>query len=147
MPAPSARATTCHRQAEHTVVRAVSVTAATTACQVTARNPSSNGAAPNSRPRNHSTVTPATRRSNEGPKRRTAGPIRSGAGYKDVTPVIRADLAKRLTVRLRGKPKSDPGYVVRVGRRPTKGWQQTVTRTEGAVSTIKPPEVRHAGEP
>ena len=91
MSVPSARATTCHRQAEHIVVRAVSVTAATTPCQVTARSPSSNGAAPSSRPRNHSTVTPATRRSNDGPKRRTAGPIPAGTEYKDVTPVIRAD--------------------------------------------------------
>src|SRR5437868_1820514 len=73
MPMPSARATTRHRQAEHTVVRAVSVTAATTACQVTARSPSLNGTAPTCRPRNHSTVTPAARRSNDGPKRRTAG--------------------------------------------------------------------------
>ena len=46
MSTPRARATTRHRHAEHTVVKAVSVTAATTACQVTARSPSSNGAAP-----------------------------------------------------------------------------------------------------
>src|SRR6202000_825229 len=104
----SARATTCHRQAEQIEVRAVSVTAATTPCRVTARSPSSNGAAPNSRPRNHSTVTPATRRSNNGPKRRRPDPIRAGTEYKDVTPVVRADLAKRLTVRPRGKPKVAP---------------------------------------
>src|SRR6201994_2059442 len=109
MSVPSARATTCHRQAEHRVVRAVSVTVAATPCQVTARSPSSNGAAPNSRPRNHSTVTPAARRSDNGPKRRMAGPIRAGTEYKDVTPVVRADLAKRLTVRPRGKPKVTPG--------------------------------------
>ena len=94
MPAPSAPATTRHRQAEHTVVRAVSVTAASTACQVTARSPSPNGAAPTSRTRNHSTATPAARRSNDGPKRRTAGPIPAGTEYKDATPAIRADLSK-----------------------------------------------------
>src|SRR5271155_5500842 len=112
MSAPSARATTRHRQAEPTVVRTVSVTAATTACQVTARSPSSNGAAPSSRPRNHSTATPAARRSSDGPKRRTAGRIlRAGTEYKDLTPALRADLAKRLTIRPQGKPKCDPGYV------------------------------------
>src|SRR5712671_5288118 len=93
MPTPSARATTRHRQAEHTVVRTVSVTAATTACQVTARSPSLNGAAPTCRPRNHSTVTPATRRSNDGPKRRTAGPIPTRTECRNATgllcPVIR----------------------------------------------------------
>src|SRR5205814_1136075 len=67
MPTPSARATTRHRQAEHTVVRAVSVTAATTAGQVTARSPSLNGAAPTCRARNHSTVTPPASRSNGAP--------------------------------------------------------------------------------
>src|SRR5262245_38228845 len=81
----SARATTRHRQAEHTVVRAVSMTAATTAGQVTARSPSLNGAAPTCRPRNHSTVTPTARRSNDGPKRRTAGPISAGTEYKPAT--------------------------------------------------------------
>src|SRR5437762_13344991 len=86
MSTPSARATTRQRQAEHTVVRTVSVTAATTACQVTARSPSLNGAAPTSRQRNHSTVTPAARRSNEGPKRRTAGPITGGTEREPDTP-------------------------------------------------------------
>src|SRR5271167_1187087 len=95
MSAPSARATTCHRQAEHTVVAAVSVTRTATPCQVTARSPASNGAAPNLRPRNHSTATAATRRSNDGPKRRTTGPIRAGAEYENVTPLIRVDLEKR----------------------------------------------------
>src|ERR1700722_9767428 len=99
MSVPSAGATTFHRQAEQMVVRAVSVTAATTPCQVTARSPSSNGAAPNSRPRNHSTVTPAARRSNDEPKRRAAGPIRAGTEHKDVTPVIRVDIGNRLTGR------------------------------------------------
>src|ERR1700729_1923849 len=83
---PSARATTRHRQAEHTVVRTVSVTAATTACQVTARSPSLNGAAPTCRARNQSTVTPPARRSNDGPKRRTAGPIPAGTEYEPITP-------------------------------------------------------------
>src|SRR5690348_16232529 len=109
MSVPSARATIRHRQAENIVVRAVRVTAATIPCQVTARSPSSNGVAPNSRPRNHSTVTPATRRSNDGPKRRTAGPIRVGTEYMHVTPVVRADLANRLTLRRQGKPKVTPG--------------------------------------
>src|SRR5258707_12069195 len=86
MPMPSARATTRHRQAEHTVVRAMSVTAATTACQVTARSPSSNGAAPTCRTRNHSTVTPAARRSNSRPNRRTAGPIPTGSECRGATP-------------------------------------------------------------
>src|SRR5260370_24825535 len=86
MSTPSARATTRHRQAEHTVVRAVRVTAATTACQVTARSPSSNGAAPTRRTRNHSTVTPTARRSNDEPKRRTAGPIPAGPERGNVTP-------------------------------------------------------------
>ena len=76
--APSARATIRHRQAEHAVVRTVSVTAARTAGQVTALSPSRNGAAPACRPRRHSTVTPAARRSADGPKRRTAGPIPAG---------------------------------------------------------------------
>src|SRR5713101_2881818 len=83
---PSARATTRHRQAEHTVARAMSVTAATTACQVTARSPSSNGAAPTCRTRNHSTVTPAARRSNSRPNRRTAGPIPTGSECGGATP-------------------------------------------------------------
>src|SRR5262249_23745523 len=98
MPTPSARATTRHRQAEHTVVRTVSVTAATTACQGTARSPSVNGAAPTCRPRNHSTVTPAARRSNDGPKRRTAGPMPAGTEYKPATPVTRAGWTHRSTV-------------------------------------------------
>src|SRR5260370_40193990 len=85
MPTPSARATTRHRQAEHTVVRAVSVTAATTAGQVTACSPSLNGAAPTCRQRNHSTVTPAARRRNDGPKRRTAGPSPAGTEDKPAT--------------------------------------------------------------
>src|SRR6478609_6138903 len=119
MSTPSARATTRHRQAEHTVVRAVSVTVATTACQVTARSPSSNGAAPTCRPRNHSTVTPAARRSNDGPKRRTAGPIRAGTDFKPATPVTRAGRAYSSTVRLRqhGWPtsaKADDTYLVEV---------------------------------
>src|ERR1700683_3892305 len=91
MPTPSARATTRHRQAEQTVVKAVSVTAAKTACQVTARSPSSNGAAPTSRTRNHSTATPAASRSSDGPKRRTAGPIPAGTECRNATPVTRAD--------------------------------------------------------
>jgi hypothetical protein len=82
---PSARATTRHRQAEHTVVRAVSVTAAATAGQVTARRPSSNGAAPTSRTRNHSTVTPAARRANNGPNRRTARPNPTATECTDAT--------------------------------------------------------------
>src|SRR5580704_11684629 len=77
---PSARATTRHRQAEHTVVKAVSVTAATTAGQVTARRPSSNGAAPTSRSRNQRTVTAAATRSNGKPRRRTTGLIPTGTG-------------------------------------------------------------------
>src|SRR5215469_5601090 len=85
MSTPSARATTRHRHAEHTVVRAVSVTAAATACQVTARSPSWNGAAPTWRTRNHSTVTPAARRSDDGPKRRTAGPIQAGTERRNTT--------------------------------------------------------------
>src|SRR6185437_12405573 len=101
MSTPSARATTRHRQAEHTVVRTVSVTAATIAGQVTARSPSLNGAAPTCRQRNHSTVTPAAKRSNEGPKRRTAGPIPAGTEYKPATPVIRTGRAHSSTVRLR----------------------------------------------
>src|SRR5215831_4686129 len=101
MPTPSARATTRHRQAEHTVVNTVSVTAATTACQVTARNPSLNGAAPTCRPRNHSTVTPAASRSNDGPQRRTAGPIPAGTEYKPATPVTRGGWTHSSTVRLR----------------------------------------------
>src|ERR1700753_4118302 len=102
MSAPSARSPTCHRQAQHSVVRAVRVTAATTPGQVTARSPSSNGAAPSSRPRNHKTVTPAARRSDGGPNRRAAGPIRAGTEYTDVTLVIRTDLADRLTGRETG---------------------------------------------
>src|SRR5215467_7743582 len=86
MPTPRARATTRQRHAEHTVVRAVSVTAATTAGQVTARSPSLNGAVPTWRQRNHSTVTAAPRRSNGKPKRRTAGPILIGTEYSDATP-------------------------------------------------------------
>ena len=78
MPTPSARATTRHRQADHTVVRTVSVTAPATAGQVTARSPSVNGPVPTCRQRNHSTVPPAARRSNAGPNRRTAGPAPTG---------------------------------------------------------------------
>src|SRR5580704_17445737 len=81
MPMPSAWAATRHRQAEHTVVRAVSVTAATTAGQVTARSPSLNGTVPTSRQRNHSTVTVAATRSNGKPRRRSARPIRTGSEY------------------------------------------------------------------
>src|ERR1700722_417529 len=86
MSTPSARATTRHRQAENTVVRTVSVTAAKTACQVTARSPSLNGAAPTCRARNQSTATPPARRSSDGPKRRTAGPIPAGTEYEPITP-------------------------------------------------------------
>src|SRR6185312_7931544 len=111
MPTPRARATTRQRQAEHTVVRAVSVTAATTAGQVTARSPSSNGAAPTSRTRNHSTVTPAARRSNDGPKRRTAGTERSNA-----TPVTRADWTHGSIVR-RGSMASPRPVAVNPGDR------------------------------
>src|ERR1700733_4121822 len=89
MPTPRARATTRHRQAEHTVVRAESMTAATTACQVTARSPSLTAPAPICRPRNHRTVTPAARRSNDGPKRRTAGPIPAGTECRNATRVTR----------------------------------------------------------
>src|SRR5215467_3212642 len=78
MLAPSARAATRHRQAEHTVVRTVSVTAPATAGQVTARSPSLNGPAPTCRQRNHSTVTPPAVRSSAGPDRRTAGPAPAG---------------------------------------------------------------------
>src|SRR5215470_8512261 len=101
MSTASARATTRHRQAEHTVVRTVSVTAATTACQVTARSPSSNGAAPTCRPRNDSTVTPAATRSDEGPKRRTAGPIPTRTECRNATLVTRAGWAYGSTVRPR----------------------------------------------
>src|ERR1700691_4304875 len=119
MSTPSARATTRHRQAEHTVVRTVSVTAATTACQVTARSPSLNGAAPTCRARNHSTVTPAARRSNDGPKRRTAGPIPAGTEYRPTTPVTRAGRAHSSTARPRPhswptSAKTDDTYLVEV---------------------------------
>src|SRR5262245_20408489 len=82
---PSARATTRHRHAEHTVVRAVSAAAATTAGQVTARRPFSNGAAPTSRTRKPSTVTPAVRRSRNGPNRRTARPNPTATEFMDAT--------------------------------------------------------------
>jgi hypothetical protein len=70
MPMPSAWAATRHRQVEHTVVRAVSVTAARTPGQVIARSPSWNGAVPTCRQRNHSTVTAAAKRSNRKPSLR-----------------------------------------------------------------------------
>src|SRR5260221_1144441 len=67
----------------------MSVTAATTACQVTARSPSSNGAAPTCRTRNHSTVTPAAGRRNSTPNRRPAGPIPAGSECGGATPGYR----------------------------------------------------------
>src|SRR5579863_1145069 len=92
MSTPSAWATTRHRQAEHTVVKAVSVTAAPTACQVTERSPSSNGAAPTRRTRNHSTTTPAAKRSNDRPKRRTLG-----TECRNATPVTRVSCTNSST--------------------------------------------------
>ena len=94
MPTPSARATTCHLQAEQTVVRAVSVTAATTAGQVIARTPSLNGAAPTCRQRNHSTMTPAAGRSNGRPNRRAAGPTLTVTECGEVTPGYPGRLAR-----------------------------------------------------
>ena len=43
------------------------------------------------RPRNHSTVTPAARRSNDGPKRRTAGPIPAGTECRTPHPLRAGD--------------------------------------------------------
>src|ERR1700722_1850320 len=82
---PIARAVTRHRQAEHTVVRAVSVTAAAAAGQGNTRSPSLNGAAPTCRQINHSTVTVAARRRNDSPRRRAAGPIPAEGECADVT--------------------------------------------------------------
>src|ERR1051326_8421483 len=93
MPAPSARATTHHRHAEHTVVRAVSVTAARIAGQVTARSPSMNGPVPTFRQRNHRTVTAAARRSSAGPNRRAAGAGTAGEDRGAAITVTRADRA------------------------------------------------------
>jgi len=60
--------------------------AASTAGQVTARSPFSNGAAPTCRQRNHSTQPPAATRSNGGLKRRMAGPTPAGTESKPATP-------------------------------------------------------------
>src|SRR5690348_8135692 len=142
MPTPSARATTRHRQAEHTVVRAVSVTAATTAGQVTARSPSLNGAAPTCRQRNHSMVRPTARRSNEGPKRRTAGPIPAGTEYKPATPGTRADRVHSSTVRQRSIAGRRPAAVNQRDREPVVP-VRTGGRCHGdggAVRTIQPSE-------
>src|SRR5690242_14160026 len=139
MPAPRARATTRHRQAEHTVVRAVSVTAAATPGQVTARRPFSNGAAPTRHPRNHSTVTPAASRSSSGPKRRAAGPIPAGAECRGATPVTRVSWANSSI----GRPRPSGLAAGTVNRRdrapvvPTRddgSWRGS----GGAVRAIKP---------
>src|SRR5437764_1731165 len=151
MSAPSARATTRHRQAEHTVVRAVSVTAATTAGQVTARSPSLNGAAPTCRARNHSTVTPTASRSNGGPKRRTAGPIPAGTEYKPATPVTRVGWTHSSTARLRQRSGRRPVAVNQRDRGPVVPMRNGSRWLGGAVRTIQPadegapPAIRPAG--
>src|SRR5690242_16919179 len=154
MPTPSARATTRHRQAEHTVVRAVSVTAATTAGQLTARSPSLNGAAPTCRPRNHSTVTPPARRSNDGPKRRAAGPILAGTEYKPATPVTRAGRAHSSTVPLRQDSGPVPAAMNQCDQGPVVPIRDGADSVGdgGAVRTVQPadkgtpPATRLAGK-
>src|SRR5215472_3545756 len=140
MPTPSARATTRHRQAEHTVVRTVSVTAATTAGQVAARSPSLKGAAPTCRARNHSTVTPAAKRSNGGPKRRAAGPIPAETEYKPATPVTRAEWTHSSTGRLRQHRGRRPVAVNQRDRGPVVPIRDRAGGygDGGAVRTIQP---------
>src|SRR5262249_36504344 len=123
MPAPSARATTRHRQAEHTVVRTVSVTAPATAGQVTARTPSRNGPAPTCRQRNHSTVPPPARRSNAGPNRRraggrAAGPAPAETARTGATTNTRASRAHSSAVRLPQRRRTPLVAVNRYDRGP-----------------------------
>src|SRR5690349_4187305 len=141
MPAPRARATTRHRQAEHTVVRAVSVTAATTPGQVTARSPFSNGAAPTRHPRSHSTVTAAASRSSRGPKRRAAGPTPAGTECRGATPVTRVSWANSSTSRL-GRAGPRPVTVNRRDRAPVVPTRDDGSwlGSGGAVRAIKPAE-------
>src|ERR1700691_2301714 len=140
MSTPSALATTRHRQAEHIVVRAVSVTAATTARQVTARSPSSSGVAPTCRTRNHSTATPTARRSKDGPTRRTAGPIPAGTECRNATPVTRAGCTNSSTVRLRRHSGPAAGRVNQRDRGPVVPMRVDGRwhGDGGAVHTIQP---------